>query len=102
MKKQQGDIIIKRTYKIPEDAKKVCKKRRGFVLAEGEATSHAHVIEDYIEMYEKNGILFIKVDKPVTVRHEEHKAVRLESGIYKVGRVREYDPFLEEVRNIKD
>lgn len=102
MKKQQGDVIIKRTFKIPEGATRVFRNQRGYVLAEGEATGHAHVIDDYVEMYEKDGVLYIRVDKPVTVKHEEHKPIRLESGIYKVGKVREYDPFEEEVREVKD
>ena len=102
MKQQQGDVIIKRTYKIPEGAIRVFRNKRGYVLAEGEATGHAHEINDYIEMYEKEGVLYIRADKPVTIRHEEHKAIRLESGIYKVGRVREYDPFDEEVREVRD
>lgn len=91
MKKlQQGDVIIRSIGKIPEGAKRVSKTNRGFVLAEGEATGHAHVIQEEIEMYEKDGVLFIMVEKPVTVEHEEHKPVRIESGTYEIGFVREY------------
>lgn len=92
MKKlQQGDVIIRSIGKIPAGATPVSKSTRGFVLAEGEATGHAHVIQDEIEMYEKDGVLFIRVEKPVTVEHEEHKPVRIESGTYEIGFVREYD-----------
>ena len=101
MKKAAGDILIKRTYKIPEDAKSF-KNRRGFVLAEGEATSHAHVIEDSIEMYEKDGILFIQ--KSISLLLCDTRNTRLfalESGIYKVGRAREYRSILEEVKILR-
>ena len=96
------DVIIKSIFKIPEGAERVFRSERGYVLAEGEATGHAHVIEEHVEMYEKDGVLYIRADKPVTVKHEEHKLVRLERGIYKIGKVREYDPFEEEVREVKD
>lgn len=68
---------------------------RGFIIAEGEATGHAHVINDDIELYAKDGILFVKTEKPVEVRHEEHRPVTLDPGIWQVGTVREYDPFLK-------
>lgn len=102
MKKQQGDVIIRRELEIPADAIRVIRQKRGFVLAEGEATGHAHVIEEEIEMYEKDGVLYLKVERPVTVKHEEHKPISLDKGIYKIGIVREYDPFDEEVRKVAD
>jgi hypothetical protein len=103
MKKlQQGDVIIRSIEKIPDGVKQVSKTVRGFVLAEGEATGHAHVIEDDIEMYEKDGVLFIKAHRPVTVKHEEHKPIRLEKGNYEIGYVREYNFYKEEPRRVKD
>lgn len=101
MKKQQGDVIIRGSM-IPDSAKRVDRKLKGFVLAEGEATGHAHVIEEEIELYEKNGVLYIKTDKPVTVKHEEHRPITLDKGTYRVNIVREYDPFEEEVRAVQD
>lgn len=35
-------------------------------------------------------------------KHEEHKPVSLGKGIWKVGIVREYDPFEEEARKVRD
>lgn len=102
MKYQQGDLIIKLTNRVPSDAVKVLEGPRGFVLAEGEATGHAHVIEERIEMYEKDGVLYLIVDKSVTVKHEEHNPINLDRGIYKLNIVREYDPFEEEVRKVAD
>ena len=107
-KLQQGDVILRKIKAIPEGAKRVSRKMKGFVLAEGEATGHAHVIEDDIAMYEKDGVLFIKAKKQVTVRHEEHKPITLSRGTYAIGLVRECDPIEEAVsnhlivRNVKD
>lgn len=102
MKKQQGDVII-RSAAIPAGAKKVCRTRRGYVLAEGEATGHAHVIEETegVEMYEFDGVLYLSVATPAVVTHEEHKGLALARGTYRVGFVREYDPWAEEADRVR-
>ncbi len=103
MKKQQGDVIIRSAASIPAGAVRVSRKLKGLVLAEGEATGHAHrIVEDGAALYEKDGVLYIKVEKPVQVQHEEHKPITLSKGIYRVGYVREYDHFTEEARIIRD
>ena len=102
MKIQQGDVIIKKCSKIPASAKRVKRSIRGFVLAEGEATGHAHVIIDNVEVYEADGVLYLKNSEQVSVRHEEHKPVTLSPGIWKVEIVKEYDPFKEEARKVMD
>lgn len=98
----QGDVFFKKAKKLPEGVKPIGRTARGYVLAEGEATGHAHVIEDDIELYEKKGVLFVKTSKDVSVHHEEHQPVTLGVGIWKVGIVREFDPFLEEYRKVRD
>ena len=97
----QGDVFIV-AAKIPTNAKKVKRTKRGYVLAEGEATGHAHCIVEEIEMYEKGVILYLRNDKPVDLKHEEHAAVTIPAGDWQVGVVKEYDPFLEESRNVRD
>lgn len=98
----QGDVFFIKTSVIPEEATKLNRRLGGYIIAEGEATGHAHVIEDDIELYEKEGVLFIKAAKEIAVRHEEHLPVILSPGIWKVGIIREYDPFLEETRIVRD
>jgi len=98
----QGDVFFTRANAIPNGAKPVDRKARGYVIAEGEATGHAHVIEDDVQLYEKDRVLYLHVPKEVEVRHEEHSPVTLSPGQWKVGIVREYDPFLEEARKVLD
>lgn len=98
----QGDVFFVRIQNVPRESKKVKRDERGFIIAEGEATGHAHVIHEDVELYEKDGVLFIKTAKTVEVRHEEHLPVTLNPGIWKVGIVREHDPFLEEIRIVRD
>jgi hypothetical protein len=98
----QGDVFFTKVRAIPQRARRVSRSERGYIIAEGEATGHAHIIKDNVELYENDGVLFIKTSKTVEVRHEEHLPVTLNPGIWKVGIVREYDPFLEEIRIVRD
>ena len=98
----QGDVFFTKARLIPKGAKRIERLKRGYVIAKGEATGHAHVIEDEIELYKKDGTLFLRTQREVKVLHEEHLPVTLTKGIWKVGIVREYDPFLEETRRVRD
>jgi hypothetical protein len=90
---QQGDVLIHAVKKIPKGALRVNRQKRGLVLAQGEATGHAHVVKDEVEMLEKGRGLFIRSERAFTVVHEEHKPLTIPAGIWEVGKVREYDHF---------
>jgi hypothetical protein len=98
---QQGDVILTKIDSIPK-GKKIERKERGYVLADGETTGHAHVIEDEIEMVEKDGVLYIGCKTDVIIKHEEHKHITIPAGNYQIGIVAEYDHFLEEARKVMD
>lgn len=92
--RQQGDVLLELVSEVPKGAKRVERKLRGFVLAEGEATGHAHVIEaqdDAVEMYEKDGQLYVRLASEQDLVHEEHKTQTVEPGVWKVNRVQEKD-----------
>ena len=101
---QQGDVLIKSCDEIPEGAKKVAAKTRGYVLAEGEHTGHAHVIDRLadIEFLEKDGKFYIINKSSVEIIHEEHKTITVPSGMWEVSRVLEYDHFAEEAKRVQD
>lgn len=99
---QQGDLLFQKIEAVPSGTETVKRKERGFVLAEGEHTGNAHVITEEVELFEKNGVLYVRNEEQVIVQHEEHKPITLEPGIWEVGRVREYDYFLEMTRTVKD
>lgn len=100
---QQGDVIMEPVADLPT-GNKVSAKDRGYILAEGEVTGHAHRIEEIagVEFVEKDGMFYIRNKKPVTVRHEEHKPITLPAGTWRVRGVREYDHFTEESRRVID
>ena len=98
----QGDVFLIHVGNVPQGAIKKEKTKRGYILAEGETTGHAHIINDNVEMYEKDGTLYIKTDKKAAVKHEEHQPITVAKGIWKVGIVREFDAFEQESRNVRD
>lgn len=98
---QQGDILLERISALPPGIR----KDAGLVLAQGEATGHAHRLVDSSDsrLVEIDGALYLVIGAAgATIAHEEHGPIHLESGQYRVGRVREYDYFAEEAREIRD
>lgn len=89
MMKRQGDLLIVKVKKIPEDAA----KQKNRILAEGEVTGHLHEL-DSGEVYEKEGTLYFKVaeNKTAALNHPEHGTLTFEPGIYRVSKQREYAP----------
>jgi hypothetical protein len=101
---QQGDLLLKVVSSIPQDAKPVQSKAGRFILAEGEATGHAHAVLECptVELYERDGTLYLKVAEETEVVHEEHHKQVVGPGLYEVGRVVEVDPFENAIRTVAD
>lgn len=91
---QQGDVLIRQVDFIPEDLE----AREDGILAEGEATGHAHrVVGEGTRLFGSPlGDVFMDVPKRIEVVHEEHKKIALPPGKYQVSIVREYDHFEKE------
>lgn len=99
---QQGDLLLEAIETMPTSL-----KRHSEVLAEGEATGHAHKVAPIdlsnVDVFVAgNGELYCEAKKQFTVTHEEHKPITLPKGKYKVRRVLEYDHFAEEARQVRD
>ena len=72
------------------------------VLAEGEATGHAHVASgEGAALYEANNELLLSAPNGAVVVHEEHSPIEIVSGDYTIRRVREYDHFAEEAKKLR-
>lgn len=102
---QQGDVIFELVEPLGEGKETLKTGQR--VLVEGETTGHAHKVSEEVDfeqfsLVEKDGVLYLKTKVETPVIHEEHKTITLNPGTYKVRRVREYDHFLEESRNVQD
>jgi len=87
MQMRHGDVWIEACDVIPEGAIKVMPEARGYVLAEGEVTGHAHTIEATpdVEMFEKDGTLYLRVSGDgVGLRHQEHAERVIPRGVHRV------------------
>jgi hypothetical protein len=100
---RQGDVLIE---KISKTVRKTSKQKRlhRIVLAEGEATGHAHVLNasptDPADWWKEGDEQFANLSSPAIVVHEEHSSIKMEEGTYRITRQREYSP--EEIRNVAD
>lgn len=62
------------------------------VLAEGEATGHAHVLTGAVVPATAGHRAYVQVLEPSLLTHEEHKEARVPPGWYEVVRQRVYTP----------
>lgn len=86
---RQGDVLI-----IPSDKPISGTKLPHLTLAEGEVTGHRHRISNgEAELYERDGVLFLKVLSPTALLvHEEHAEVTIPHGTWEIRIQREYVP----------
>jgi len=95
---RQGDVLITRIESLPEGLSKVDRA----ILAFGEVTGHSHTIhrgatafslKPQNQVDELTTADYLQVDELIaSVTHEEHIAVQLPKGTYKVLRQVEYTP----------
>lgn len=106
---RQGDVFLRPVRSAERTGTPVVDQGR-VILAYGEVTGHAHEVVEATpsdldippaQLFEQpDGKRFLFVDRPCTLRHEEHGAIALAPGRYEVVRQREYHP--EEIRNVAD
>lgn len=108
---RHGDILL-RAVKLEDGmVEGIMMKTVGamdnYVVAEGETTGHKHlaVAEKGTQLgilQDAQGRYYMNVPKSATVTHEEHKAITLDPGIYRIEKEREFDYFAEETRRVID
>ena len=103
---RQGDVLIRRVDKLPDNLNPVKPEAKGLVLAHGEATGHAHAVPvEGGKLYasNQNDYLYLTVENDTAVRHEEHKSIPLtKETIYEVRRQKEFDYWSDESRYVAD
>mgnify|MGYP001607305035 FL=1 len=96
---RQGDILIERIETIPASAKRR-RQRKRIVIAEGESSGHAHVVDTAVP-FDDAGITYLDIQQAVAMlTHQEHATIELPRGKYRVIRQREYAP--EAPRQVAD
>jgi hypothetical protein len=96
MMHRQGDVLLVKVADLPPERV----ERKSNVLVEGEATGHAHRLTEGQVWQTREGLLYLRAVAGSQIVHEEHAALHLEPGYWKVIRQREYSP--EEIRWVED
>jgi hypothetical protein len=97
---RQGDVGLLRIDGLPEGARLETVSDT-LVLALGEATGHSHrLCADGATLYKVDETDFFEIKQRGELVHEEHDAIALDPGFYKVIRQREYTP--EQIRRVVD
>lgn len=101
---RQGDVLLVPIDEVPDQLQQVPLEGGRIILAHGEATGHAHVIEgeaallaEDLEDLERR---FLRVEEESELVHDEHDPITVPAGDYEVRRQREYSP--EEIRMVAD
>jgi hypothetical protein len=98
---RQGDVLLKKCSKMPGGMKKIAPVNGRLVLAEGEATGHAHTIDANLgTLFGIDDQMVVVIDHPAKIEHQEHSTIEIAPGQYWVVRQREYSP--EKIRRVMD
>jgi hypothetical protein len=92
---RQGDVLVVAVDAIPPSATPVPGQDGRLVLAEGEATGHAHAVASphaILLSDEETDRRFLRLAADAVLGHEEHAPILLPAGSYEVRRQREYVP----------
>ena len=84
--KRQGDILLEKVDALPTEGTTAHLKHKvveGGVIARGEVTGHAHVLEG-ATLVSHASSLYAVADEPAQVVHDEHGPLELEPGVWLV------------------
>jgi hypothetical protein len=84
---RQGDVLLVPVDEIPAGAMPVARDNGRLVLAYGEVTGHAHVVDapeaDATLLTTEQNERFLRLMAPAPLVHEEHARIELAPGIYR-------------------
>ena len=96
---RQGDMLLTAIDHLPEELT----IRPDNVIVMGEATGHAHRLQEGHVWEDAQGNLFLEAPVPTQVVHQEHHPIALDAGCYQVTRQREYVPrTLDPARSLEE
>lgn len=102
-----GEVCVKAIAELPKGLSKVEPKSGRYIIADSETTGNHHCVEavDAVEIYEKDGVLYLKNEvavKMFCVDQARHDTEIVPPGIWEVNRAKEYDYLTEMVRSVED
>lgn len=102
-----GEVNIFQITALPKGLNKIKSKYNRYIVADSETTGNYHIVEDQegIEMYEKDGILYMVNSEPAKVKcvHDgRHDMIELEPSVWEIDKAREYDHLTKQVQMVAD
>lgn len=94
---QQGDVLARQVERVPDG----CVRQQHRVLAHGES-GHSHVAEAGTIWTAPDGRMYLDLEAPTVIQHEEHKPQLWAAGTYEIARVREMDWLAAQERRVYD
>jgi hypothetical protein len=89
---RQGDVLLVAVEAIPAGARPEHRTGR-IVLAEGEATGHAHAIDEPdAQAFTHDGQRYLLTRSIAQLVHEEHAPIEVPEGSWRIVIQREYEP----------
>lgn len=94
----QGDMLIRKIDKLPDNVNALKSEAGHFVLAHSE-TGHNHVVKETpdVQFYQNandNFIAYLVVNNEAVVEHmrshDTHESIMFKQGVYEIRRQREY------------
>jgi hypothetical protein len=90
---RQGDVFLMQVELLPSGAEVEEISDEKIVLAYGEVTGHSHSVSpEDAKLYRSGDDRYLVVETNAKLIHEEHDAITLPNGVYRVIRQREYSP----------
>ena len=86
---------------------KTAKPHKNNHLAEGEVTGHFHAaVGKDVEVRTLDNRMFLQAPEGARITHQEHGDIEIPASekteAFEIQRVKEYDPFLEETKEVAD
>jgi len=85
--------------------KKLNRSKKGYVIAEGEATGHVHTITEKVELFQDGDTKKLRMSKPVPLQHEEHDTQVInppKKDYITIDTVRQFNHVEQTIEKIKD
>ena len=112
---RQGDLLLIRVASAPAGLVQKPTKDGKLTIGYGEVSGHNHVLENAVwvvgEDVTQNDLrefalgnktfpVFVVVEEPTRLVHQEHSALMIDPGFFQVIRQREYEP--GQIRSVRD
>lgn len=102
-----GEVNLFSGASIPSGAKKIESKNGRYIVGDSETVGNYHCVKESkgVELYESNGILYLKNEVAAIVfcpNEQRHDTITLEPGVWEIEKANEFDHLKNEVRKVAD